>query len=76
MAYFLKLTHVTAGKMAVNFENVLAFSPGELEGQTDIDLRDDKNFTVTESFDAIWDKLSGRGRRKFPKINERENGTD
>lgn len=54
---FLKLKHAT-GAMVVNTLHVIAMSPNE-EGGTDIDLVDNKNITVENDFDAIWDKMKG-----------------
>jgi hypothetical protein len=54
---FLKLKHVT-GPMVVNTLHVIAMSPNE-EGGTDIDLVDNKNITVENDFEVIWDKMKG-----------------
>jgi len=54
---FLKLKHVT-GPMVINTLHVIAMSPNE-EGGTDIDLVDNKNITVENEFDAIWNKMKG-----------------
>jgi hypothetical protein len=64
---FLKLKHVT-GPMVINTLHVIAMSPNTNdEGGTDIDLVDNKNITVENKFEEIWDTM-----RRVTKAN----GTD
>ena len=58
---FLKLKHVT-GPMVINTLHVIAMSPNE-EGGTDIDLVDNKNITVLNEFDDIWEKMKTAGSK-------------
>jgi hypothetical protein len=54
---FLKLKHVT-GPMVINTLHIIAMSPNTDEsGGTDIDLTDNKNITVENKFEEIWDTL-------------------
>jgi len=56
---FLKLKHAT-GPMVINTLHVIAMSPNtDDRGGTDIDLVDNKNITVENEFDAIWEKMKG-----------------
>jgi hypothetical protein len=64
---FLKLKHVT-GPMVINTLHVIAMSLNTNdEGGTDIDLVDNKNITVENKFEEIWDTM-----RRVTKAN----GTD
>lgn len=55
---FLKLKHVT-GPMVINTLHVIAMSPNNEEGGTDLDLVDNKNITVENEFEVIWEKMKG-----------------
>jgi len=60
---FLKLKHVT-GPMVINTLHVIAMSPNTNdEGGTDIDLVDNKNITVLNEFDDIWEKMKTAGSK-------------
>jgi hypothetical protein len=71
---FLKLKHVT-GPMVINTAHIIAMSPstedpdGDGVTGTDIDLVDNKNITVQNSFEDVWSAMKNPGRPYESRTN-------